>query len=206
MKPVISPLATPYQFEKFFNEGETRWNDRDSAKIKTIVIHHMAMTDFDAVPEVWREREASAHYGIGPNGEIRAYVGEEKRAWHAKQANADSIGIEICNISKEPNWEVSDKSIDALAHLICDISKRYGIKMEIIGHQFARGNTPEMTECPGPTLTRRLPEIRKKVEVILGHHFSEISKNVKEQAAQVNSQRNSVGMLDKKMDPMMKNK
>lgn len=163
MKPVISPLATPYQFESFVNPGDDRWNSRDGAEITTVVIHHMAMTDYDAVPEVWREREASAHYGIGPKGEIRAYVGEEKRAWHAGKANSYSIGIENCNISREPKWEVSDATVDSLVKLIKDINKRYNRKMKIVGHQCAEGNSPESTQCPGPSLIPRLEEIIRRV-------------------------------------------
>lgn len=160
MKSIISPLATPYQFEGFVNEGDQRWNSRDGVEITTIVIHHMAMTNYDGVPEVWREREASSHYGIGPKGEIRAYVGEEKRAWHAGNANSSSIGIENCNISMEPDWLVSDQTVDSIVKLIKDINKRYGRKMEIIGHKDASGNS---TVCPGPSLYPRLEEIIQRV-------------------------------------------
>lgn len=163
MITIISPLATPYQFEEFANDGEERWNSRNDTEITTVVIHHMAMTNYDGVPEVWREREASAHYGIGPDGEIRAYVGEEKRAWHAGKANSYSIGIENCNISTAPDWKVSDKTVDSLVKLIKDINKRYGRKMKIVGHQCAEGNSPSSTECPGPSLIPRLSEIIKRV-------------------------------------------
>lgn len=163
MNSIISSLATPYQFEAFVNEGEDRWNSRNGAEITTVVIHHMAMTDYDGVPEVWREREASAHYGIGPNGEIRAYVGEEKRAWHAGKANSYTIGIENCNISKGPNWEVSDQTVDSLVKLIKDINSRYCKTMKIVGHQCAEGNSPSSTACPGPSLIPRLPEIIRRV-------------------------------------------
>ncbi|ALS01089.1 hypothetical protein ATZ33_06820 [Enterococcus silesiacus] len=163
MEPVISPLATPYEFESFANPGDERWSSRDGKEITTVVIHHMAMTNYDGVPEVWREREASAHYGIGPKGEIRAYVGEEKKAWHARAANGYSIGIENCDITKEPDWEVSDETVDSLVKLIKDINQRYGRKMEIVGHQCAEGNSSATTQCPGPSLIPRLPEIIKRV-------------------------------------------
>lgn len=160
MKSVISPLATPYQFEDFVNEGDQRWNSRDGVEITTVVVHHMAMTNYDGVPEVWREREASSHYGIGPKGEIRAYVGEEKRAWHAGNGNSYSIGIENCNVTMEPDWQVSDQTVDSLVKLIKDINKRYGRKMEIVGHKDVPGNA---TVCPGPSLEPRLEEIIRRV-------------------------------------------
>ncbi|MBC6316390.1 peptidoglycan recognition protein family protein [Listeria grandensis] len=159
----ISPLATPYEFESFVNPGEERWNSREGAEITTVVVHHMAKTDFDEVPEVWREREASAHYGIGPSGEIRVYVGEEHRAWHARAANSYSIGIECCNVTEAPDWEVSEKTIDSLVLLIQDINARYDRKMRIVGHQCAEGNSAETTQCPGPSLIPRLAEIVRRV-------------------------------------------
>lgn len=160
---MISPLATPHDFESFVNPGEERWNSREGAEITTVVVHHMAKTDFNEVPEVWREREASAHYGIGPSGEIRAYVGEEKRAWHARAANSYSIGIECCNVTEALNWEVSKATIDSLVQLIQDINMRYGRRMRIVGHQCAEGNSVETTECPGPGLIPRLKGIIQRV-------------------------------------------
>lgn len=152
----VSLLAEKYQFE---NWGIVRWGSREGTVVDTIVVHHMAMTDFDGVPDVWREREASAHYGIGPAGEIRAYVGEEKRAWHAKDENSRSIGIECCNVSGAPDWLVSDETVTSLVKLIQDIQTRYDIKI-IEGHCDAPGNE---TACPGPSLYPRLAEIRQRV-------------------------------------------
>ena len=155
-----SPLAIPFEFESFVNKGEQRWNSRNDEEITTVVLHHMAMTDYDGVPEVWRTREASAHYGIGPNGEIRAYVGEEKRAWHAGNGNSYSIGIECCNASMGPDWKVNEETVNSLIKLIQDINLRYGKTMIITGHKCIPGNA---TECPGPSLTPRLSEIRQRV-------------------------------------------
>ncbi len=39
---MISPLATPHDFESFVNPGEERWNSREGAEITTVVVHHMA--------------------------------------------------------------------------------------------------------------------------------------------------------------------
>ena len=152
----ISRLATPYKFENF---GAVRWNNRDGTPITTIVVHHAATTNFNAMPDVWATREASAHYGIGNNGEIRAYVDEEKRAWHCGNGNSYSIGIECTNISGEPNWLVSDKTVDALVELIKEIQSRRG-KLKILGHRDIPGNN---TACPGPSLYPRLQEIRNRV-------------------------------------------
>lgn len=152
----ISRLATPYQFENF---GAIRWNSRGGTKITTIVIHHMATTNYNSVPGIWANREASAHYGIGPNGEIRAYVDEEKRAWHCGDGNSYSIGIENCNVSMGPDWKVSDKTVDSLVELIKEIQSRRG-KLKIEAHCDVPGNA---TACCGPCLYPRLQEIRDRV-------------------------------------------
>lgn len=152
----VSKLATPYLFQNF---GAKRWWDGRSQKITTIVVHHAATTNFGAMPSVWANREASAHYGIGQNGEIRAYVDEDNTAWHCGNGNAYSIGIECTNTSGEPNWGVSNATVDALVRLIQEIQSRRG-KLQIVGHRDVPGNS---TVCPGPSLYPRLPEIRNRV-------------------------------------------
>lgn len=152
---VVSKLATKYMFENF---GAVRWNSRGGTPITTIVVHHAATTNFDIMPGVWKDREASAHYGIGPDGTIRAYVDEEKRAWHCGDGNSNSIGIECTNISGDPTWKVSEKTIDSLVQLIQEIQCRRG-RLIIIGHKDVQGNA---TACPGPFLYPRLQEIRNR--------------------------------------------
>lgn len=152
----VSKLATPYMFQNF---GAQRWWVGRSQAITTITIHHAATTNFDAMPGVWKDREASAHYGIGQTGIIRAYVDEENTAWHCGNGNAYSIGIECTNTSGDPNWGVSDATVDALVKLIQEIQSRRG-KLQIVGHRDVPGNS---TICPGPSLYPRLTEIRNRV-------------------------------------------
>lgn len=152
----ISQLATPYMFQNF---GAQRWWNGRSQPITTIVVHHAATTNFDAMPGVWATREASAHYGIGQTGNIRAYIDEDNTAWHCGNGNPYSIGIECTNVSGDPNWEVSDATVDALVSLIQEIQSRRG-KLQIVGHKDVPGNS---TMCPGPSLYPRLQEIRDRV-------------------------------------------
>lgn len=153
----ISSLATKYQFESF----GTKWSGtRNASAITTVVVHHQAGTNFDNMPGIWKNVQASAHYGIGQDGTIRAYIDELKTAWHANNANSYAIGIECTNTTGEPGWQVAEKTIDALVKLIQDIEKRYGRKMTIIGHKDAPGAA---TACPGPFLYPRLGEIRNRV-------------------------------------------
>lgn len=153
----ISSLATKYQFENF----GLKWSGtRISSQITTIVVHHQAGTNFDNMPSIWQNVQASAHYGIGSDGTIRSYIDENKIAWHANNANPYSIGIECTNISGAPEWRVAEKTIDSLIQLILDIENRLGKKMKIIGHKDAPGAA---TVCPGPFLYPRLNEIKNRV-------------------------------------------
>ncbi len=159
----ISQLATKYGFQEFphFTNG------RSGAKIDKIVIHHMATTDFNGVPGVWKTREASAHYGVGKDGDIRSYVDESNTAWHAGNWNANitSIGVEHCNSSGAPEWNINQATIDAGAKLCADIAKRHGLGKLVVGKNLFPHSAFSATACPGK-LTGRLQEIADKANAI----------------------------------------
>lgn len=158
-----SNLATKYGFESFpsFTKG------RSGAKVNKIVIHHVAGTNFDIMPSVWNTRQASAHYGIGVNGVIRAYVAENNTAWHAGnwEANISSIGIEHTNSGGAPAWPVAQATIDASARLCADIAKRHGLGQLVpIKNLFPHSHF-SATACPG-VLKDKLQEIANKANAI----------------------------------------
>lgn len=159
----VSGLATPYQFQSFSNYT----TGRQGNSINKIVIHHMATTDFSSVPSVWKSRQASAHYGIGPNGEIRAYVDEDNTAWHAGdwQTNLNSIGIEHCNVTGSPNWDIAQATIDSSAKLVADIANRYGLGTVVPGKNLFPHSDFSQTACPGQ-LKGKLQEIADKANAI----------------------------------------
>lgn len=159
----ISNLATKYGFESFpnFTKG------RSGAKINKIVIHHAATTNFDVMPSVWNTRQASAHYGIGVNGTIRAYVDENNTAWHAGNwdANISSIGIEHTNSGGAPAWPVAQATIEASAKLCADIAKRYGLGQLVPMKNLFPHSHFTSTACPG-VLLGKLQEIANKANAI----------------------------------------
>lgn len=146
----ISSLATKYGFQSFphYSSG------RSGAKVNKIVIHHMAGTNYDIVPSIWQTREASAHYGIGKNGEIRAYVDENNTSWHAGNwnANISSIGIENCNSTGSPSWNVNQATIDSCAKLVADIAKRHGLGKLVVNKNLFPHSYFSSTSCPGVLL------------------------------------------------------
>jgi hypothetical protein len=144
----ISPVATirdfAWQSSKHF--GGTR------KPIDILVLHHNAGTNFNAVPNVWLTRQASAHYQVGPNA-IKACLDEDIVAWHAGATNYDNnshtIGIENVNSAGAPNWPVAQATQENCARLVAEICKRRGIPIDrnhIKGHREMPGCA---TTCPG---------------------------------------------------------
>ncbi|CAK1224112.1 N-acetylmuramoyl-L-alanine amidase CwlA (CwlA) [Fructobacillus cardui] len=158
----VSGLATPYGFQDFPNYTEGR-----SASVNKIVIHHMATTDYDSVPRIWKTREASAHYGIGQDGQIRAYVDENNTAWHAGDwgTNLTSIGIEHVNVNLAPNYDIAQATIESRAKLVADIAKRYGFGQVVPYKNLFPHSQFTSTACPGQ-LTGKLQEIADRANAI----------------------------------------
>ena len=86
---------------------------------------------------------ASSHYIIGLDGEILLCVPENEVAYHAKQANSYSIGIECCH----PDWggKFNKKTYSSLISLCVDLCKRYNLNpiTDIIRHYDVTGK-----DCP----------------------------------------------------------
>ncbi|MGW4231065.1 N-acetylmuramoyl-L-alanine amidase [Streptomyces sp. NPDC004980] len=87
--------------------------------------------------------QVSAHYLIrSSDGEITQMVRDANTAWHAKSANASSLGIEHEGFVDDPSWFTDSmyRSSAALTAYLCD---RYGIpkdRSHVIGHSEAPGN------------------------------------------------------------------
>ncbi len=141
--------------------------------VRKITIHHMADDiGLERLGEVFAEqdRRASANYAIDREGRIALYVEEGNRAWTSSSPENDhqAVTIEVANDEIGGNWHVSDASYEALLDLCTDICRRNGIreltftgddKGSLTIHKMFRQDT----ECPGPYLEGRMPEIAKAV-------------------------------------------
>lgn len=141
--------------------------------IRKITIHHMA----DDIPlerlgEVFAEedRQASSNYAVDGRGRVALYVEEANRAWTSSSPDNDhqAVTIEVANDETGGDWHVSDAAYDALIELCVDICRRNGIR-ELAYTGDGRGSltihkmfNPD-TECPGPYLERRMPDIAAEV-------------------------------------------
>ena len=158
-------------------------------KIDTIIIHHMAGNlSVESCGEVFApsSRQASSNYGIGSDGRVGLYVEEENRSWCSSNRDVDQRGItiEVANSSSGGDWPVSDKAYAKLIALCVDICKRNGIpKLNFTGDR--AGNLVmhkyyANTQCPGPYLEKRFPDIAAEVNARLGAAVEKPAEHVQE--------------------------
>ena len=88
--------------------------------ITKYTIHHVAVKGASAESVangfLKPERQASANYIIGNDGEIICCVPEQYRAWTSDNEDNDTqaITVEVCNSTGEPDWKVSGKALKTL--------------------------------------------------------------------------------------------
>lgn len=138
-----------------------------------------------------KSRKASSNYGIGTDGRVGMYVEEKNRSWCSSSATNDyqAITIEVANCGGSPEWEVSDKALEATIELCVDICKRNKIKeLKFTGDK--SGNLTlhkyfAATDCPG-----------RYLESKMGYIAKEVNKRLNKELATTN---NSKAQLNKKV-------
>ena len=166
-----------------------------SNKIESIVIHHMAGNlSVESCGNVFASssRQASSNYGIGSDGRVGLYVDEANRSWCSSNREVDqkSVTIEVANCETGGEWPVSEKAYEKLIELCADICQRNGIKKlnytgdrsgNLLMHKYYAA-----TQCPGPYLEKRFPDIAAQVNARLGVSEKEnttVTDPVKEEPA-----------------------
>lgn len=141
--------------------------------VKKITVHHMADDiSLERLGEVFAEedRRASANYAIDIEGRVALYAEECNRAWTSSSPENDhqAVTIEVANDEIGGDWHVSDASYATLVELCVDICRRNGIE-ELVYTGDATGNLTihrmfnEETECPGPYLEGKMPQLAEAV-------------------------------------------
>lgn len=154
-------------------------------KIDTITIHHMAGNlTVETCGNIFANpsRGGSSNYGIGTDGRIAGYVGEENRAWTSSSKYNDfrAITIEVANNTLAPTWTVSQEALTSLYNLLVDVCKRNGIqrliysdnKNDRVNHVNGCNVTIHSdfaaTACCGPYLKEIMADICTVVNNLLG--------------------------------------
>lgn len=166
-------------------ESPNRSSPRMS-KIDTITIHCMAGNlSVESCGALFAKssRKASSNYGVGSDGRIACYVGEEDRSWCSSNRANDNraITIEVANDGGvETGWHVSDKAYKALISLLVDICRRNNIaklvwsdnKNDRVNHKNGCNMTVHRDfankSCPGDYLYSLHSKIANEVNSCLG--------------------------------------
>lgn len=162
-----SSLAT---YKNLFN---CNYNIR-TQKIDRITIHHVANGNSPAtcagVKSALLSHGGSVNYVVQSDGTIGLLLPECYRAWTTNSPENDyrAVTIEVCNCKGAPNWEVSDKALEAVIKLCADICKRNGISKLTFTGQLAGSNLTMhkwfwATSCPEKYLSSKFPYIRDEV-------------------------------------------
>ena len=151
------------------------WGKR-TAKITKITPHHAAgVLSVESLCNIFSNpsRGASANYCIGNDGRIGLVVEESNTAGTSSNYENDNqaITIEVSNCENGGQWRVSDAAYNALIELCIDICKRNNIEqLNFTGDSNGNLTAHKMfasTNCPGPYLYSKFPEIAEKVNEAL---------------------------------------
>lgn len=166
-------------------ESPNRSSPRMS-KIDTITIHCMAGNlSVESCGALFAKssRKASSNYGVGSDGRIACYVGEEDRSWCSSNRANDNraITIEVANDGgADTGWHVSDKAYKSLISLLVDICRRNNIaklvwsnnKNDRVNHKNGCNMTVHRDfankSCPGDYLYSLHSKIADEVNSLLG--------------------------------------
>src|SRR6185312_8662133 len=128
-----------------------RLQERDPQLINLVVIHCTELPDMKMAREfgeriIYSENGTgvSGHYYIDRDGSIFRYVPEDRIANHVIGHNEHSIGIELVNLGRFPNWFHStsqnplapylSEQISSLKELLKDLRERNQNLKNIAGH------------------------------------------------------------------------
>jgi N-acetylmuramoyl-L-alanine amidase len=122
------------------------FSSRRDTKIDRIVLHYTTSRNVEGSLAWWQMPQAkvSAHYAIGRDGTLYQAVKDEDKAWHAMNANPESIGIEF---AAAPGDRMTPEQEATGVQLIRWLVETYSIPWEKInGHRYTPGGGS--TDCP----------------------------------------------------------
>jgi hypothetical protein len=122
----------------------------------SVTFHHNGgRLSHEGVLEVWKTREASAHFDVDGNGAVAQYVRVNEYAWATgnTEGNKSSISIELANATLAPDYQVADATWKSGARLAGWLFAR------VIGQRPTRETVHlhhdwKSTLCAGPFMDR----------------------------------------------------
>jgi N-acetylmuramoyl-L-alanine amidase len=125
---------------------------RDPGGVDTVVIHCTELPDL-ATARAWGERVLypasgtgnSGHYYIDRDGTIHEYVPVARTAHHTRGWNPRSVGIELVNTGRFPDWldsrrqameePYTEGQVASLVALLLDLHARLPALAQVAGHE-----------------------------------------------------------------------
>ncbi len=152
---------------------EERLVERASAAIDLVVIHCTELPDMrlareygERIVHAGTQTGNSGHYYIDRDGRIWRFVADTRVAHHTFQYNPRSIGVELVNLGRYPNWTDSrhqsfsepytKEQIDALLALLGRLRAEHANLRWIAGHDALDRRTEAASDDASVQLRRRL--------------------------------------------------
>lgn len=147
--------------------------ERDTASIKTIVLHctelptlQMAREYGERIHYKGSQTGNSGHYYIHRDGVVYRYVRDNRVAHHVVGHNRDSIGIEIVNNGRYPNWlhstnqrpteKYTDAQINSLKKLLRYLKNQYPNISELARHSELDTRIIKAEDNPAVLIQRKI--------------------------------------------------
>lgn len=134
----------------------TNYDEAINRKIEYIVIHYVGAEGGAKANCAYfysKNRNASAHYFVGHEGEVWRCVLDKNIAWHCGAntyynncRNTNSIGIELCTRYINGKWVFNDKTVESAIELTKELMKKYNIPLKNV----VRHYDVARKQCPAP--------------------------------------------------------
>ncbi|PNS09727.1 N-acetylmuramoyl-L-alanine amidase [Solilutibacter silvestris] len=145
-------MPTPFAIDRNALPYEARLTPRELSDIDTVVIHCTELPDLASAREFGEkihyadsDTGNSGHYYIDRDGSLHQWVDDGRVAHHTRGWNPRSIGIELVNRGRWPDWMDSrhqamdepytDAQVVALIDLLRDLQQRLPRLQWIAGHE-----------------------------------------------------------------------
>jgi hypothetical protein len=135
---------------------------------KTMVtFHHNGGGPYTAqqVLNIWKSREASAHFDVDAHGNVAQFANTGDYAWACANTygNETSISIEMANSTGAPNWEVGETTWKSAARLagwlFAHVIKAAPTRANVVYHSHWYA-----TACAGPYMDSVYDELLAEVQ------------------------------------------
>ena len=164
MNATMTPFPNPLPYV-------SKLDSRDAPSIRIVVIHCTetptlaSARSFGELIHYASGSGNSGHFYVDRDGRVEEYVPIERVANHTRGWNPQSVGIELVNTGRFPDWLHSQHQqmteaypaaqIDALLALLAELKQRCPQLLEIAGHEDLDVTDVDSTDDPSIKVRRK---------------------------------------------------